>query len=94
MKAENLAAKLTMTLPGIPAKRGRPVTGKAMTTAQRQAKYRREHTADRSNDRIESTIRSLAEEFDLAIAQVRRELLRFALCNRNWRQSGFPGVAK
>ena len=94
MKAENGAIKATMTLPGIPAKRGRPSTGKAMSAAQRQAKYRREHADDKANDRIENTVRSLAEEFDLTIAQVRRELLRFALCNRNWRQQGFPGVTK
>lgn len=94
MKAENGAIKATMTLSGIPAKRGRPSTGKAMSAAQRQAKYRREHADDKANDRIENTVRSLAEEFDLTIAQVRRELLRFALCNRNWRQQGFPGVTK
>lgn len=94
MKSENLAVKATLTLPGIPVKRGRPTTGKALTAAQSQAKYRREHADDRANDRIENTVRSLAEDFDLTIAQVRRELLRFALCNRNWRQQGFPGVTK
>ncbi len=94
MNTQNGAVKATMTLPGIQAKRGRLSTGKAMTAAQRQAKYRREHAEDRENDRIENTIRSLAEDFDLNIAQVRRELLRFALCNRNWRRAGFPGVTK
>lgn len=32
--------KVTATLPGVAAKRGRPATGKAKTAAERQAAYR------------------------------------------------------
>lgn len=35
----------TLTLPGIPARRGRPATGKAMTNAERMRKYRKNKKA-------------------------------------------------
>jgi hypothetical protein len=44
------ADPLTLGLPGIPARRGRPPTGKAMTSAMRQKLYR-ERKAAASNNR-------------------------------------------
>lgn len=82
----------TLTLPGVPAKRGRPPTGRALSGAQRQSKYRQSHKPVETGDQIGATIRVLADQFDLTQAQVIRELLRFALCNRNWKQSGFPSL--
>lgn len=38
--ARNKSIDATMALPGIPARRGRPSTGKAKTGAQRQKDYR------------------------------------------------------
>lgn len=88
----NLAQKLTMQLPGMPGKAGRPCTGTAMTNAQRQQKFRKTHKSVDVGERINATISKLAKDFDLTEDQVTRELLRFALCNRNWNQTGFPGV--
>jgi hypothetical protein len=89
-KKRNLAADLTMMLPGVPGKRGRKPTGKAMTNAERQAKYRETHKAVETGTSIARTIKRFAEDFDLTEQQITRELLRFALCNRNWAQTGFP----
>ena len=80
----------TMTLPGIPAKRGRPASGKAMTNSERQKKWRKNHNSIKSSDRISATIKALAKDFDLPESVITRELLRFALCNKNWKQTGFP----
>ena len=88
-KLRNLAVDATLTLPGIPAKRGRPCSGKAMTAAERQRKYRKTHKAVNAGEKITATITRFAKEFDLSEDQITRELLRFALCNRNWSQTGF-----
>lgn len=87
--AYNKAIDATLMLPGIPAKRGRPCTGKAMTAAERQRKYRKAHKNINAGEKITATIKRFAKEFDLTEDQVTRELLRFALCNRNWSQTGF-----
>lgn len=65
---------------------GRPKTGVAKSTAERQAAFR----LRQSSDQMEATIKRLAEQFDLSASEVKRRLLRFALCNRNWSQTGFP----
>lgn len=88
--SKNLAVDLTMTLPGVPGRRGRLVTGTAMTVAQRQAKYRRNHKMVETGERIGQTIRDLSDQFDISELVITRELLRFALCNRNWKRTGFP----
>lgn len=86
---KNLAEQLTMTLPGVPAKRGRPVTGTVLTNAERQRRWREKRATVVTGDRIAATIKRFAKEFDLTEDQVTRELLRFALCNRNWSRTGF-----
>jgi hypothetical protein len=65
-----------------------------MTNAQRQAKYRNTHVRVFVGDQITATIRRLAADFDLGEAEVTRELLANALCNRNWRLDGFPSSRK
>lgn len=69
--------------------RGRPKKPDAMTNAQRQAKYRAARAAVPVGEKMSETIKKLSAEFDLTEQQVTRELLRFALCNRNWSQTGF-----
>lgn len=86
---KNLAEQLTMTLPGVPPKRGRPVTGNALSNAERQKRWRQKRAMVVTGDRIAATIKRFAKEFDLTEEQVTRELLRFALCNRNWARTGF-----
>lgn len=71
---------------------GRPVTGTALTNAQRQKLYRQRHITVPAGESIPATIDRLAAQFDLSKADVTRALLRFALCNRNWGLHGFPGV--
>lgn len=88
-KSVDRAVLLTMGLPGVAPKRGRPASSSSMTNAERQRKFRREHNVIKASEKMTATIRDLASEFDLTEAQVTAELLRFALCNRNWRQTGF-----
>lgn len=61
-----------------------------MTNAERQAAFRAKRMAIETGERMATTIAKLAEEFDLTKDEVTQHLLRFALCNRNWRQTGFP----
>lgn len=51
---------------------------------------RRIQNCNQTGEQIAATIKRLADEFDLTQAEVTRELLRFALCNRNWQETGFP----
>ena len=69
--------------------RGRPKKADSMTNAQRQAKYRASRVVVPVREKMSETIKKLADEFDLTESQVTRELLRFALCNRNWSRAGF-----
>lgn len=89
-KTKNIAEQLTLTLPGVPAKRGRSATGQALTNVERQAKWRESHKSVATGKAIAATIKRFAGEFDLSEDAITRELLRFALCNRNWAQTGFP----
>lgn len=84
-KEKTKAADLTSDL--LPKRaRGRPSTGAAKTNAERQAAYR----AKAASDTINATIARLAHDFDMTRQEVTRELLRFALCNRKWEETGFP----
>lgn len=85
---------LTLELPGVKRPPGRPSSGKAKTGAQRQKAYRQRHAIVPAGDLIPATIKALADQFGLTIPQVTRELLRFALCNKNWKRDGFPGCIK
>lgn len=91
-QTENRAVVNTLPLPGIPVpvKRGRKPSGCALTVAQRQAKFRAGRKLIETGEKIAATIKALAEQFDLTESEVTRELLRFALCNKNWKQAGFP----
>lgn len=92
----DLAKEQTLNLPGIPEvkRRGRPRSGNALTAAQRQARFRARHKFVDTGERIGATITKLAEQFDISELEVTRHLLRFALCNRNWKQTGFPSSTK
>lgn len=91
--SENKAVALTMRLPGIRPRPGRRPTGKALSGAERQRRFRERHKFVNTGERIGATIKRLSEQFDIDELTITRELLRFALCNRNWSQTGFPSVA-
>lgn len=92
MKASDRSAALTAELPGMPraVRRGRPPKANAMTDAERTRKYRQARKPMKIGERMANTIRRFAQEFDLTEDEVIAHLLRFALCNRNWAQTGFP----
>lgn len=89
-KARNRAADATLTLPGITRPVGRPRKPDALSNSERQKAFRRRHVMAETGETMNSTIRRLAVQFDLPVSFVTRELIRFALCNRNWAQTGFP----
>lgn len=91
MKATDKSAAMTPDLPGLPkaTRRGRPPKPDALSNAERQRRYREQRKMVDTGPRIAATISSLAHEFALSEGQVTRELLRFALCNRNWKKTGF-----
>lgn len=86
----NRAIDATLTLPGISRPVGRPRDPNAKTAAQRQSAFR----ARQLGETMEATVQRLASQFDLPIVEVKRHLIRFALCNRNWAQTGFPSVSQ
>ncbi|MCL2875462.1 MAG: hypothetical protein FWF12_04030 [Betaproteobacteria bacterium] len=86
----NSAVDATLPLPGIARPVGRSRKPDAKTNAQRQAAFRKRHQNVDAGETMTATIRRFAKDFDLTEGQVTRELLRFALCNRNWNQTGFP----
>lgn len=88
-KENTIAAQKTPDLFKKTEIRGRPKKPDAMTNAQRQAKFRASRAAVQVGDTMSETIKRLAGQFDLTEQEVTRELLRFALCNRNWGQTGF-----
>lgn len=73
---------------------GRPKKADSLTNAERQRRYRAQHTKVKTGGTITATIERLAKEFDLPIQAIVRELLRFALCNKNWHLDGFPGALR
>lgn len=75
-------------------KPGRPKSDKSMTNAERQKKHRAASKTIKTGERIAATITRLAQQFDLSEQQVTRELIRFALCNKNWSSQGFPTTTK
>lgn len=91
------ADKSTQTLPGVepvPVKRGRgrPAKEGAKTNAQRQAEWRARHRPVDLGAVMSRTVQELAESFDLDQGEVIRELVRFALTNKDWRKLGFSGI--
>lgn len=97
MKAKDRAAALTAELPGMPdtpKKRGRPCREGALSNAERQRRFRAQRKNVLVGEKISATISRFAAEFDLTEDQVTRELLRFALCNRNWGKTGFSSSSE
>ena len=89
-KKVDKSVALTMTLPGIPARRGRPPKADALSNSERQAKFRKTRRLVETGEKIGATIKRFSRDFDVSEAYITRELLRFALCNKNWQQTGFP----
>lgn len=89
---ESIAGQKTMELPGVTHRGRKPKGERPLTNAERQAAFRARRMAIKTGNRMTSTIASLAKEFDLTIDEVTQHLLRFALCNRNWKQTGFPST--
>lgn len=80
----------TLELPGLKRPVGRPRSDRSLSNAERQRRFRSRHSLVESSDSIASTIKRLAVAFDLSESAVTKELLRFALCNKNWFSTGFP----
>lgn len=80
----------TLPLPGVSRPVGRPRKPDAKSNAERQRAYRKRHKSVDVGESITQTIKRFAKQFDLTEDQITRELIRFALCNKNWGQSGFP----
>lgn len=86
----NSAIDATLPLPGVTRPVGRPRKSNAMSNAERQAAYRKRHKSVDVGESMTATISRFAKHFDLTEDQITRELIRFALCNNNWMQTGFP----
>lgn len=89
MKAKDKSAALTPDLFS-QKRRGRPPRPDALTNAQRQAKYRKNRVALEVGARMTATVASLAEQFEITPSEVTAYLVRYALCNKNWKKTGFP----
>jgi len=88
MKAKDKSAALTPDLLG--QKRiGRPPKLETLSNAERQRRYREKRVLLDVGVRMAATVASLAKDFDKTESEVTAELLKFALCNRNWRRTGF-----
>lgn len=87
---ESIADQNTLELPGVTRAGRKPKGERPMTLAERQAAYRKQRIMLNTGSKIAQTIDDLAEHFDLSKDEVIQHLLRFALCNRNWKQTGFP----
>lgn len=83
------AAKQTPDLLTGVKRRGRPPKADAMTNAQRQAKYRSSRVLVPMGETMTATIARFAKDFDMTETEVTKELIRFALTNRNWSKTGF-----
>lgn len=87
---ESIAGVQTLELPGVTRPGRKPKGERPLTNAERQAAFRAKRVALETGERMAGTIANLAAEFDLTKDEVIQHLLRFALCNRNWKQTGFP----
>ena len=91
---ESIAGQNTLELPHITRPGRKPKGERPLTNAERQAAFRAKRVALETGERMANTIANLAAEFDLTKDEVIQHLLRFALCNRNWKQTGFPSTIK
>lgn len=90
----SIAGKNTVELPHVTRPGRKPKGERPLTNAERQAAFRAKRVGLETGERMANTIANLANEFDLTKDEVIQHLLRFALCNRNWRQTGFPSTPK
>ena len=88
----SIAGQSTLELPNITRPGRKPRGERPLTNAERQANFRAKRIALEAGQRMTNTINELAKEFDLTRDEVIQHLLRFALCNRNWKQTGFPST--
>lgn len=91
---DSVAGMNTLELPHVTRPGRKPKGERPMTNAERQAAFRAKRVALETGERMANTIANLAAEFDLTKDEVIQHLLRFALCNRNWKQTGFPSTIK
>lgn len=70
-------------------KRGRPRKPDATTNAQRVAAYKAQRIYIKLGPMAE-TVRKMADHFEISFDDAMRSLVQYALCNRNWWQTGFP----
>ena len=91
---ESIAGLKTLELPGVTRPGRTPKGERPLTNAERQAAFRAKRIALETGERMANTISELASEFELSRDEVIQHLLRFALCNKNWRQAGFPSRNK
>lgn len=90
----SIAGQNTLELPHVKRPGRKPKGERPLTNAERQANFRAKRVALETGERMANTIANLAAEFDLTKDEVIQHLLRFALCNRNWKQTGFPSTIK
>lgn len=83
------AALLTADLLTGARRRGRPPKVDSMTNAQRQAKFRASRLLVPMGETMTATISRFAKDFEMTETEVTKELIRFALTNRNWSKTGF-----
>jgi len=69
-------------------KRGRPA-GSGKTNAERQAAFRASRILVPMGEQMTATVARFAHDFDMTQGEVIKELIRFALTNRNWKETGF-----
>lgn len=91
---ESIAGLATLELPGVTRPGRKPKGERPLTNAERQADFRAKRIALETGERMASTIASLANDFEISKDEVIQHLLRFALCNRNWKQTGFPTTSR
>lgn len=89
---DSVAGRTTLELPHVTRPGRKPKGERPLTNAERQAAFRAKRIAMEAGERMTNTINELAREFDLTRDEVIKHLLRFALCNRNWKQTGFPAT--
>lgn len=90
----SIAGQNTLELPHVTRPGKKPKGERPLTNAERQAAFRAKRVTLETGERMANTIANLAAEFDLTKDEVIQHLLRFALCNRNWKQTGFPSTIK
>lgn len=90
----SIAGQNTLELPHVTRPGRKPKGERPMTNAERQAAFRAKRIALETGQRMANTISDLADQFDLTQDEVIQHLLRFALCNRNWKQTGFPSTLR